>query len=399
VGLAAVTLLAAHFKESGIMIPGLLFALEITMIRTSRLRDRVAETRSLILWQTLAVVITIALRSRIEFGATSGTFVAEAFEGLPIGSRFLTMLSVVPEWLRLLLWPATLAADYSPQRVLPAHAFGADQAIGLAILLLVALLAWRLRERTPVITFGILWCGLALFPVSNVLLPTGIALAERTLFLPSVGVMLAVGGVLAELPKLAVLHRRRLALGTIAALVVLVTTLGVSRSRSRHKVWQTSFTLWGQTVMDVPTSYRAWVALGALVNRMGQRDRAIYIYEEALRLWDGTSGPVWQLAEWYRLRGDCPRAVPLFARTLELTEFAPARASMIACLVGAGRYEESRELALEGIREGTFTPVFRSWVRTIDRAIREGAPPGTVAFDPGILGNSSTGQIVVQTRN
>lgn len=385
VTLAAVTLIAAHFKESGIMIPGLLFALELTVIRQPPWRERVALIRPLVLWQTLAVVLTVAFRSRIEFFETSGTFVAEAFLGLPLGSRFLTMLSVVPEWLRLLLWPAILAADYSPRRILPADSWGLDQTLGLAILLLIGTLAWRLRHRTPVITLGILWCALALFPVSNVILPTGIALAERTLFLPSVGVMLVVGGVLMELPKLAT-HRRRVVHWLIATFVALVTVLGVSRSISRHRVWSTSFTLWGQTVIDVPTSYRAWVALGALVNRMGHRDRAIMIYEEAYRLWGGTSGPVWQLAEWYRLRGDCELAIPLYYRTIELTQFAPARASLISCLVDAGEYPAARTLALEGIREGAFTGIFRTWVRTIDVAIRTNAPAGTVRYDHTLTG-------------
>ena len=37
---------------------------------------------------------------------------------------------------------------------------------------------------------------MALLPVSNLLVPTGIMLAERTLMLPSVGLMLAVGATL-----------------------------------------------------------------------------------------------------------------------------------------------------------------------------------------------------------
>jgi hypothetical protein len=267
---------------------------------------------------------------------------------------------------------------------MPASTWGMDQVLGLAILLLVGTLAWRLRERTPVITLGIAWCALALFPVSNVLLPTGIALAERTLFLPSIGVMLVVGGVLMELPRLFP-TRRRVVGGLIAGSVALVTVLGVSRSMSRHRIWSTSFTMWAQTVVDVPTSYRAWVALGGLVSRMGHRDRAIIIYEEALRLWDGTSGSVWQLAEWYRQEGRCTDAVPLFRRTLELTEFGPARASLIGCLVQSGEYVEARAVALEGIRDATFTTIFRTWLRTVDEAIRSNSPPGSVRYNPELL--------------
>lgn len=391
-GLAAVTLIAAHFKESGIMIPGLLFALEITVLRAKSIRERLPELISLVVWQTLAVVITIALRSRIQFAEASGTFVAEAFVGLPIGARFLTMLSVVPEWLRLLLWPAYLAADYSPTRISPAFTVGGAQVTGLAILLLIGLLAWRLRQRTPVITLGILWCGLALFPVSNVLLPTGIALAERTLFLPSVGALLVVGGVIAEIPGLFLRHQR-LVRRSLVLLVVLATALGVSRSQSRHQTWKSSFTIWAQTVIDVPTSYRAWVAVGQLLEIMGDRQRALYMFEQAVALWDNTSGPLWQLAEWHRMDGNCEGAVPLYRRTLELNEYARARASLIACLVFLGDYREARELSLVGMRVGKHFPVFRAWLRTADQAIRDQAPPGTVRFDPGVLGTAVEGPI------
>ena len=41
---------------------------------------------------------------------------------------------------------------------------------------------------------GIAWTAVALLPVSNLILPTGILLAERTLYLASVGAMLAVAG-------------------------------------------------------------------------------------------------------------------------------------------------------------------------------------------------------------
>jgi hypothetical protein len=262
----------------------------------------------------------------------------------------------------------------------------------LAILLLVGALAWRLRHRTPVITLGIAWCALAIFPVSNVILPTGIAQAERTLFLPSIGVMLVVGGVLVELPRMFPSRRRAIG-GLIAASVGLVTVLGISRSMSRHDSWQTAFKIWGQTVIDVPTSYRSWVALSSIVNRMGQRDRAIAHLEVAYSLWDRTNGPLWQLGEWYRVAGRCPEALPLLRRALELNDYAPARASLITCLVQLGAYDEARDRALEGIRYGVLPNVFRTWVRTIDMAIRTNAPAGTVRYDPSLVAPAAQGVV------
>lgn len=380
--LALITLVAAHFKESGVMIPVLLMAVEAILFRTPSLWQRRRELAPLVLWQTLAVVVTVGLRSRIPFDNLSGSFVAEAFEGMSIGSRTLTMLAVVPEWLRLLLWPATLSADYSPGTLMPATTWGLDQTVGLAILVLIGILAWRLRDRAPVITFGIAWCAIGIFPVSNVLLPTGIALAERTLFLPSVGVMLAVGAFLQGLPE-AFPARRRQVVAAMVAVVALVTVLGISRSRSRHTVWRNNYTMWAQTVIDVPDSYRARMALGTLLMQAGHPERAIAQYDVATRLWDRAWGPYYQLAEWLRMRGDCDRAIPAYRRVLEIENVIPAKASLVTCLVWVGDYAEAKRLAMEGIGSGALVGIFRVWLRTADSAQRVGAPPRTVTFPAG----------------
>ena len=65
-------------------------------------------------------------------GDTKGSFTAEALGGLGVGGRALTMLTVVPEWFRLFLWPAHLRADYSPQEIVAATQWGMDQTFGAA---------------------------------------------------------------------------------------------------------------------------------------------------------------------------------------------------------------------------------------------------------------------------
>ncbi len=385
-GLALMTLAAAHFKESGVMIPVLLFATEVILFDDVRWRERWRKLTPLFTWQTLAVVVTMALRSRIPFENATGSFVAEAFEGMSIGSRTLTMLSVVPEWLRLLLWPATLSADYSPRTIMPATSWGIEQTIGLTILILIGILAWRLRRRAPVISFGIVWCGIALFPVSNVLVPTGIPLAERTLFLPSVGVMLAVGAFLTQLVA-AFPARRVLLRNASVALVALVTVLGVLRSRSRHKIWRNNYTMWGQTVIDVPDSYKARMALGTLLMKVGYRDRAIHQYVVATQLWDRAWGPWFQLADWLRKKGDCAGAIPAYRKVLELEPtVVPAQATLVTCLMWEGDYREAHDWALKGVGSKYYSSIFRAWLHTADSAIRVDAPPHTVTFPKGYNG-------------
>lgn len=145
------------------------------------------------------------------------------------------MLHVVPMWLRLLVWPRHLQVDFAPGEIVSG---GAPEAVlGFAILCgLVAAIVYALR-RDRALAFGLLWMAIALLPVSNIL-PTGVVLGERTLFLPSIGFVIAVGAVaqrVLDAPAMSV-KWRRLALGGACSLLVVLALL---RSAGRQAVWNT----------------------------------------------------------------------------------------------------------------------------------------------------------------
>ena len=364
------------------MLPGLLLAAELfVIVDNSHARWRV--TRPVWLLQILAAELAVVIRSLVPMETASGTFKAEVFYQSTMWSRFETMLVVVPEWLRLHLWPATLQADYSPRVIDQATGWGGAQWLGLAIVVLIVVLAFRLRSRAPVILFGVAWVAIGLFPVSNVLVPTGITMAERTLFLPSIGAMLAVAAFGVEAIRSAVGRPRQVLQWTFGAAVIVVTILGASRSWSRHRIWRNSMVMWSQTIVDAPQSYRAWVAFGAIAYKMISPERGIHAYKVALQLYDKSEGPILQLAEWYRLRGSCEEAAPLYRQVLALREFAPAMASYTGCLVWEGDYRGAQEMALRGLKTGYYSTLFHVWFRTALAAERNHAPVHTVRFPKG----------------
>ena len=81
-----------------------------------------------------------------------------------------------------------LEAAKGPQA---SQGLGGVELLGIALLILAGALIWATLRRAPVVAFGITWMAVTLFPVANLVVPTGIVLAERTLFLPSVGFVLA----------------------------------------------------------------------------------------------------------------------------------------------------------------------------------------------------------------
>jgi len=378
--LGVLYLVACLLKEHALVIPGLMLAAEMLLLpRPEWPRLRLAPGYGFL--AALGVLFLLA-RTAVLGGGISGTFTAEALERANVGERALTMLRVVPEWLRLLVWPAHLQTDYSPQELIAASGFGGREALGLAILLAAVSAVWLFRRRAPVVAFGILWTGVALIPVSNVLVPTGVVLAERTLFLASVGaVIAAVGGVAVLWSS----HRSPLtahrspfpALLACGALVV----AGIARSAERQRVWRDAETLSLRGVEDAPRSYRSQQAYGYQLFEMGLRDRAIEAYTRAITL--APPRHEWRvrndLARRFFAEGRYDLAVDQLSASLRM---APDREEtwnyLVLGYLGLGDYAQAARLADSALARGGSRVVFGGHRALADSAARDRAPPGSI---------------------
>ncbi|HEX3235779.1 MAG TPA: tetratricopeptide repeat protein [Gemmatimonadales bacterium] len=375
---ACVYALACLFKESGIVLPGLLLAAELTIVHDSRpLRVRIRQLWPLLATLALVGAGFIVLRTLV-LSSFAGTFAAEVFRDLSPWQRTLTMLGVVPMWARLFIWPAHLQVDYSPQEIVAATSWGWAQTVGLLILAPTLLLAVIGAGRRWVASFGVLWIAVAMFPVSNLLIPTGIVLAERTLFLPSVGVVLVLGAGLAALaPRLSRARpvMRMVAVGGFAVILL----AGAVRSALRHRDWHDTLTFWYRAVEDAPESYRARAALGGVMFAIRQNGTGERLLREAIRLYPDGVLTYQILGDRYRLAGFCAPAINTYTRALELEpKAADTRASLIACLLHDGLYARAREVAAAGVAERTWPSAFHELERTADSAMTARAPAGTV---------------------
>src|SRR5881296_3477162 len=104
---------------------------------------------------------------------------------------------------RLLVFPLTLRVDYSPaERTVVTTPLDPRFLAGLACALIWGALLWLAWKRGRKLeAFGLGWIGIALLPVANLLYPAGFYLAERTLYLPSVGLVIAAAAWLGRLPR------------------------------------------------------------------------------------------------------------------------------------------------------------------------------------------------------
>jgi hypothetical protein len=198
----------------------------------------------------------------------------------------------------------------------------------------------------------LLWVGIALFPVSNIVLRSGVIIAERTLFLPSVGALLAVGTALAWMRRRAVDFE--LSPARIAVLpVALVLALGVVKSATRQRVWRSTDDFHRTVVEDAPLSYRAQYMHGMWHFRNGRRAEGERHVRTAITLFPYDAAPYVDLADQYRETGLCAPARDLYRRALDLgTRRDGARFGLVLCLLQDGHFTEASSEARRGASTG-----------------------------------------------
>lgn len=362
--LALLTLLAILSKETGVVVPALLVAAELMLVAPAvAWRRRIGALAPVLALQAGAVIVAILLRI-IVLGPTPGAGPAVALQGLSPGERMVGMLAVVPEWVRLLLWPAHLEAEYGPPGIAVTGPPGAVHLLGLVILGAVLLLVIRTWRRRPVVAFGLVWTGLALLPVSNILTTTGVILAERTLLLPSGGAMLALGGGLALLFAWLEGAKPQLRLAGYA-LVGAWILAGALRSIERQPVWKEPDGFVRRLETDSPTSYRAHLIASRHYSETGRHREAEQAGARAYALFKGDPQVFEQYGQTMRRQGRCADALGVLAEGVQrFPDRTVARSRLIECALAVGDTARALAVAGEGVRLGRTE--FEGTVRRIE---------------------------------
>lgn len=337
-------------KEHAVVLPPLLAAAELTVIADAGedWRRRLRHARPLALAIVAVMLGYFALRARVTANA-SGFLAFPVFRFLRLDAvdRTLTMMTEIPRIARLLVFPTRLSGDYSPLDVTVANGFDVSQLPGIIITLGVVVLALALRRRAPVVSFGLCWLIISYLPVSNILIPAGFITAERTLFFPSVGVVLVAGDLVRRLVLASDrLRDQRLVYAAVGVLVV----LGTARSVDRQRVWKNNFVFIDQLVRDAPMGYRAHFVRGRHLALAGDLRGMEVEYKKAIRLFPYDAGMTLTIADGYTRAGFWRPAADLFAWTYSVEpRTGEGRYEYVYCLSKLGRWADVRREAVAGI--------------------------------------------------
>ena len=273
--------MALASKENGMVLPALLVVLSLLFPGRAR---RNGWASQLPVFAALAGVLVLYLAVRYQvLGTLLQRDAAPYIVILPLWLRMSTAVANITELTRLLLFPADLVADYGPGVILPTGIGALRFWVGAGVLLAVGALAISSVRRSPWMTLGVLWVVLSVAVVGNVIFPVGVWVAERTLYLPSVGVsLLAVGlgqyavGFLRESPA-------RLRWSAVGAATLLLL-LGGARTWTRNAAWRDTEAVFMTLAEEHPESFRTQWWMGMRLIDAGEQTRGLEWLSRAVDL-------------------------------------------------------------------------------------------------------------------
>jgi tetratricopeptide (TPR) repeat protein len=187
---------------------------------------------------------------------------------------------VLLRYLGQLVAPITLIAEYSDY-LDPVRRDVTDPMVAASLLCWVAMGAgvwWCIRKKRFVLPAAAAWFWLAILPFSNLLFPIATVRAERLLFVPSIGFVIAAAWLIENLAR----RSRVLAY----AVVALVLAFYFGRTVTRNPDWKDRDSLWLRTAEQVPGSSLAWSFKGDILRDRGQAAEAEAAYRRSFELRD-----------------------------------------------------------------------------------------------------------------
>ena len=198
------------------------------------------------------------------------------FYGGSAVSNFATMVRIIFYYIKLILLPVVLHADYSYNAFPLSASFLEPRVIGAA--LIVGACIWfvlRSLQGRVWIFFGGMWFFITLLPVCQIF-PHHELMAEHYLYLPLAGAVI----LFSPLWHYVLQRKSKSWVALIACILLLFSVRTVVRNRD----WKDPMTLWASVVKAAPECARGHDNLGTEYLKIKDYKTALVHYQEAVRL-------------------------------------------------------------------------------------------------------------------
>jgi protein O-mannosyl-transferase len=360
-GLMVLTAFGAFCKESAVVVAPVLMLYDFTF----RLRRRHANwfistiknyweyfwTGYIALLPPFILLFYVRSQVFTKLRPPELPFVDNPMIDWPFWNARFTAIKVIGKYFWLLLWPQSLSCDYSYNQI-PMVNFnfstwedwkGIIAALAVIIVIIVAIRAYT---RNKPVFFYIMFFFITFLPTANLLKIIGSIMAERFMYLPSIGyagcLVIAVYAICRRLiPHLDISEwAQRIWLQVVArtTLGLIVIAFGV-RTFIRNDDWEDDERLWTSAVQVCPNSFKTHKSLAfALYEKDPEGKNIDLIIEEgekALAITRRTQIVFLHLGAYYRIKGDTlaqrapdgslvpsPASMPWYQKSVDVLEDA-----------------------------------------------------------------------------
>jgi tetratricopeptide (TPR) repeat protein len=260
------TFAAAAAKENGVVAPFFLLLYWLAVRKAAH-------------WRKWAILIAAGFVTTLTFMILSFAIASPAADALIqkasyLGGSFFRMLAIQPRiWLYQifeLFRPSFMCADlggYSIRNISLTMAI-----IALSIVCIAAIILGR---KNIIFSLGMVFFVISMLPTSN-FIPIYRPIADRYLYLPMLGLSLALSAIICRLKiKKRLLHIFLIIIAFITGLYLCCFTV------ERELVWHSSFSLWQDTVDKNPYSFTGFYSLGFVFFDRGDYQQALSAFTKA----------------------------------------------------------------------------------------------------------------------
>lgn len=313
--IAALYALAMLSKEEGVVFGPLLGLLWLDRSKAER------DVKPLVP-AALAAVAYIGLRATVLNFLPTGGLGAQQSAYAPLLGRVLAFPKALFGYLKLVVLPVGLHFD----RALPEPGSAVDLKVWGALAACAVLLGALCRLSGRLGRLGVAWLLLALLPLWG-LLPYNGGFAEHFLYVPCVGLFLALAPLLARLQAPA-----------LAALLLVYAGMDVHRS----VLWQQPAKIYENTLEHNPGSFRAATNLGVEYFRRGDLGGAEMQYRRALSIKPDYAVAHNNLGALFEAQGSLGGAVDEYEQAVRADPaYILARTNLAAVLIDLGRVDQA----------------------------------------------------------
>ncbi|MFC1474626.1 tetratricopeptide repeat protein [bacterium] len=243
--------LAMFSKETAVVLPAAILFYEY--LASEKLSHKAA-------WlNTLLFSLPVAFFLYIRFGPMKGPAENIIYHNNSVGDTAIYMIQAMARYLNLLLWPAWQCVD-QPFTEIPSL-FSAFSIAAIILIVAIVILAFVFYLKRKPVLFGFIWLGLFILPVSNII-PIGVIMAERYLYIPSVGFFIALAFILDLLFISDEKPVKVLSPSLLAVLICITASSMFLLTTNRNKIWDERITFWENACECSPRSARSAVNLG-----------------------------------------------------------------------------------------------------------------------------------------